>query len=166
MKNRMKTKIAIAMFLAVGADSVGAAAQLNLKGSDKLKDMTIAMLNDTTAACGGVGNTPPGTLAYAATGDSNGQAAMVVGQQAVAPMGRPLDASICDSCGTATPVGLAHGVVFGLDAMAVVGDQTNWGACNGASSLSCSPTTPSEGGLAYNDKIIQAPETTGVSCTA
>jgi hypothetical protein len=142
----MRTTIAIATFLAVGAGAAGVGA-LNLKGSDTLKDLTVTMLTEAAPDCGGTGQ-PPGTLVYDGTGSGNGQAAMQAGTQLVAPMSKPLG-GVCGA-NQAT----AEGIVFELDGVSVVADGPTWGSCNGASRADCTPDPAQlNGGLSFN-KVI------------
>lgn len=150
----MRTTIAIATFLAVGAGAAGVSA-LNLKGSDTLKATTLALLHDATLTCGGVGNSPAGTLDYDGTGSGNGQAFLLDGSSGefVAPMSRALNngAAICTNANRTK----AEGIVFELDGISIVAknsivNETGFTSCNGANSPSCTPTAA---GLAFSGTI-------------
>jgi ABC-type phosphate transport system substrate-binding protein len=137
----MRTTIAMATFLAVGAGAAGVSA-LDIKGSDTLKELTRDILgNDTPFGqdCGGTGNSPAGTLNYVGTGSGNGQAALVGASatQQIAPMSRGFNNG-GGICGTAD-LTKAEGVVHSLDGLALVANAANFGtaACNGTVSASC-----------------------------
>ncbi|HVW26067.1 MAG TPA: hypothetical protein VHC69_11910 [Polyangiaceae bacterium] len=153
----MRTTIAIATFLAVGAGAAGVSA-LNLKGSDTLKATTLALLHDATLTCGGVGNTPAGSLDYDGTGSGNGQAFILDPNsgQFIAPMSRALNngAGICTNANRTK----AEGIVFELDGISIMARGAVASSCNGANSPNC---TPSPTGLAF-DGTIPLP---AVSCT-
>jgi hypothetical protein len=125
----MRTTIAIATFLAVGAGAVGVSA-LDLKGSDTIKDITIALLTNNALDCGGVGNTPVGTLVYIGTGSGNGQSAMLgTATQQIAPMSSRMTTAVCNDAGHANGAN-AEGIVFALDGLSIVADD-GFAACTG-----------------------------------
>src|SRR6266496_2048385 len=115
-ERRMRTTIAVATFLVVGASAVGVSA-LDLKGSDTLEILTKIVIgqdyppfpaspppgytldapswhdftNGMTLDCGGVVQGTPATsggLVYVGTGSGAGESAIVGGTQNVAPMSR------------------------------------------------------------------------------
>jgi cysteine-rich repeat protein len=138
----MKTSIAIATFLVVGAGAAGVGASLPspYQGSDTL-------FNVTTQAIAAAGLTP--STAYVGGGSGNGQSAMVGGTQTTAPMSRMLNsgASICTST-THLPSGTvnAAGVVIGLDAVDILASTQSGGAA------ACNGTADGTGtGLAYSN---------------
>ncbi len=140
----MRTTIAIATFLAVGAGAVGVSA-LNLKGSDTIKDTTVALLTEATPDCGGVSQ--GGTLIYDGTGSGNGQAAMLDPNsgQFVAPMSRPFNNGICGPS-QAT----AEGIAFELDGITIAANGANWNTCNGANRPDCTPDPANpQGGVVF-----------------
>ena len=152
----MRTTIAIATFLAVGAGAAGVSA--NLLGSDTLKEVTIDLLNLATADCGGVAqNGGAGTLIYDGTGSGNGQAAVISATQQIAPMSRAFNngANICKLpvSGTvgAPTQGTGEGIVFALDGLTIAANAANWGTCNGAVDPTC---TPQLGLGMVNNKVI------------
>ncbi len=141
----MRTTIAIATFLAVGAGAAGVSA-LDLKGSDTLKELSQDLFGNNAPFaqdCGGTGNTPAGSINYIGSGSGNGQSAVLgsAPTQQIAPMSRGFNNGVC----TATDVTHAEGVVFALDGLSVLANNGNFGstACNGTISASCvqDPTT-------------------------
>src|SRR5262245_33739018 len=82
----MRTTIAIATFLALGAGTagVGALNDIQLKGSDTLRELTL----DVLASCPGADPAGPPGLTYIGTGSSNGEQGLLTGAQTVAPMSR------------------------------------------------------------------------------
>jgi len=135
----MRTTIAIATFLAVGAGAAGVSA-LDLKGSDTLKELSQDLFGNNAPFaqdCGGTGNTPAGTINYIGTGSGNGQSGVLgtVPSQQIAPMSRGFNSGIC----TAPDVTHAEGVVFALDGLSVLANVGNFSntACNGTVSASC-----------------------------
>ena len=126
----MRTTIALATFLVVGAGAVGVSA-LDLKGSDTLEGITKALLLDAALDCGGTGNTPAGGLVYVGTGSSNGESAILSNTQAVSPMSRFLNPAIpgttgqvCSLPNTAAAGSpsqqTSEGIVFALDGLSIV----------------------------------------------
>jgi hypothetical protein len=155
----MRTTIALATFLVVGAGAVGVSA-LDLKGSDTLEGITKALLLDAALDCGGTGNTPAGGLVYVGTGSSNGESAIISNIQAVAPMSRFLNPAIpgttgqvCSLPNTAAAGSpsqqTSEGIVFALDGLSIVASEGTGGAdiCNGSGAAACAPALPN--GLAY-----------------
>jgi hypothetical protein len=153
----MRTTIAIATFLAVGAGVVGVgAATLKLRGSDTLKALSVHLLNTGSLDCGGVGNVPVGELDYDGTGSGNGQSVMQTpstGHQYIAPMSRAMNSGICPAATSTTPgkdLTKSEGIVFELDGMSIVASGasvSNSAACNGPQDLTC---TQALSGLAFS----------------
>jgi len=140
----MRTTIAIASFLAVGASAVGVSA-LDLRGSDTLQVMTVNLLNDATLDCGGVGNSPVGDLAYIGTGSGNGQSSMVGNTQEIAPMSRAMNTGVCTGTAATTnhaDATLAEGIVFALDGISMVASNA-FASCAG--SPTCGTDSPVNG---------------------
>jgi hypothetical protein len=142
-EHEMRTTIAIATFLAVGAGAAGVSA-LDIKGSDTLKELTRDLLgNDTPFAqdCGGTGNTPAGTLVYIGTGSGNGQAAVLGTSptQQTAPMSRGFNNGVCG----ASDLTHAEGIVHSLDGLSIVANNANFAttACNGTIDPNCTADT-------------------------
>jgi hypothetical protein len=102
----MRGTLITAAFLVVAVGSAGVAgAQLGLEGSSTLQALTRTLLGTATLDCGGIGNTPVGTLSYVGTGSGNGESAMQAGTQRIAPMSRFLDvnANNCSASNSGTP---------------------------------------------------------------
>src|SRR5580658_5609598 len=130
----MKTSLAIAALIAAGgtAAAAGAAESMNLYGSDTLLTVTQSAISGCSGATG---------ITYLGTGSGNGEADMVAGTQAIAPMSRFMATNICPAVsGTAhgTPA-TAEGIAIGLDGLVIAGSATSSGiaACNGSPSSSC-----------------------------
>ena len=149
----MRTTIAFATFLTIGAGAVGASALSNIqfKGSDTIFEVT----NNIIANCPAITNTG---FQYLGTGSGNGESAMNTGAQTIAPMSRFIKggsptAPGCVSNASGTPA-TAEGLVIGLDGIAVVGAAATAGsaACNGTVA-DCDRTTESNMGLAYNTTL-------------
>jgi ABC-type phosphate transport system substrate-binding protein len=144
----MRTTIAIATFLVVGAGAAGAGAldNISLLGSDTLFEVT----NDVLAACPGATG-----LTYLGTGSGAGEGKLKTGAQSVAPMSRFLQASnTCAVTGAAGDPTAAEGTVVGLDGIAIVGSVANAGtaACNG-STADCNAATEPNTGVAFSTTI-------------
>jgi ABC-type phosphate transport system substrate-binding protein len=159
----MRTTIALATFLVVGAGAAGVSA-LDLKGSDTLKELTRDLFgNDTPFAqdCGGTGNTPAGTINYIGTGSGNGQSAVLgtAPTQQIAPMSRGFNNGVCGQDPTH-----AEGIVFALDGLSIVANAGNFGstACNGTVDPNCGRDTTV--GLALN-KTITLPDSSTYTFT-
>jgi len=105
--------------LAVGTSAATAAA-VDLKGSDRLAQMTRAMALTCGGASGGVVN-------YIATTSNAAETAMLAGSQLIAPMTRFLGSSICSS----TTLSKASGVAAAIDAVVVTGNGSGAGTCGG-----------------------------------
>jgi len=155
----MRTTIAFATFLTIGAGAVGASALSNIsfKGSDTIYEVT----NNIIANCPAITNTG---FVYLGTGSGAGESALNTGAQTVAPMSRFLKggsptAPGCVSNANGAPA-TAEGLVIGLDGIAIVGAATTAGsaACNG-SVADCDRTTESNMGLAYSKTITLSAST-------
>jgi hypothetical protein len=133
----MKTSIAIATFMVVGAGAAGVAALVSpYQGSDTLFDIT-------TQAIAAAGLTPTG--AYVGGGSGNGLSAMVgatpfaasAAAQQTAPMSRMIknESNDCSFNGGTLGSGdtNASGIVIGLDAVDIFSSTLGGGsaACNG-----------------------------------
>jgi ABC-type phosphate transport system substrate-binding protein len=140
----MRTTIAIASFLVVGASAVGVSA-LDLRGSDTLQVMTVNLLTDATLDCGGLGNTPAGDLVYIGSGSGNGQSSLVGNTQEIAPMSRAMNTGVCTGTAASTNhanATLAEGIVFALDGISVVANSA-FASCAG--SPTCNTDVPVNG---------------------
>lgn len=119
----MRTTIATAAFAALAAGTLGVSAKdtvPNMAGSETLKDMTRDVLVECGANCA--------NLVYLGGGSAVGEANLSSGTQSVAPMARPLNGT-SGICEFGQPE-KTEGIVFALDGVAVVAQQTN--ACNSA----------------------------------
>jgi hypothetical protein len=149
----MRTTIAIATFLTIGAGAVGASA-LNIKGSDTLYNLTQAIIT----SCQQTDGLPAGSIVYDGTGSGNGESGMKSGTQQVAPMSRAVKGATsgagCTVSGTAGSPTTVEGLVLGLDGIAIIGATTTAGsaACNGAADPDCNGS-PSNVGLAYSTPV-------------
>ena len=124
----MRSSIALATFMALGAGTVGVGALdavPNMLGSDTLKNITIAVLNNCTAL-----HTLGDTIKYDGTGSGAGENALkIIGSaatQLVAPMSRALGSGVCTGPTAAQRAG-AEGIVFALDGLSIVGNAANVG---------------------------------------
>ncbi len=120
MRMRLKKGLAGATFLVLGVGgATNAFAQLQLRGSDTLEDVTkdaLGVAGLTTA------------ITYLGGGSGAGEAAMVGGTQAISPMSREIGAALCKPA--------SQQLLVGLDGIAVVaGSQT------GNDSVSATPST-------------------------
>jgi hypothetical protein len=162
----MRTSIAIASFLTVGAGAVGATALSNvsMKGSDTLFDVTQNVL----ANCP---NTT--TLTYVGTGSGNGESAMKACQQHIAPMSRFINGGTAGAgctftgcSGTGSPA-TAEGLLIGLDGISIVasvkGSDNAARQCNGAA-IDCDTTTDPNAGLAFNTTVTWGTCTVATDC--
>ncbi|HEX9298038.1 MAG TPA: hypothetical protein VF881_19495, partial [Polyangiaceae bacterium] len=152
----MRTTIAAATFLVVGAGAIGVSA-LDLKGSDTLEVLTKIVTgqdnppvpagaspsytldspawhdytNGLTLDCGGViqGNPLPGGIVYVGTGSTAGESALVGNQQLVAPMSRELRGTGTTGVCAVSPAlqATAESIAFSLDGLSVVANNANWG---------------------------------------
>jgi len=118
---KMRSTAATAVFVALGAGTLGVGALdtlPNMLGSDTLDVLTVAVLNScqTGGECLG--------LFYLGTGSGNGQAALLNLSQSVAPMSRALNSGVCEYVASSSQR-TAEGIVFGLDALSVIGDPAN-----------------------------------------
>ena len=93
---------AFALLLGVGATS-SASAQVSIKGSDTLEEVT----KDAINLCG-----LASAINYVGGGSSTGQAAMVAGTQQIAPMSRELNGTACTAS--------ASQLLIGLDGISIV----------------------------------------------
>jgi hypothetical protein len=127
----MRTTIAAATFVALGAGSAGLSA-LDMRGSDTLREITL----DVLAVCANTTN-----IHYVGTGSSNGQGDLLSGGTGVnagtlvAPMSRFMNSNTCNypsaSPATAKNASLAEGLVFALDGLSIVAASADAGTCNG-----------------------------------
>jgi hypothetical protein len=143
----MKTSIAVATLLLVGAGATGAAALPNpYQGSDTL-------FNVTTQAIAAAGLTP--STAYVGGGSGNGQSAMDAKTQQTSPMSRMINngGGICTFNGGAAGSAdtSASTVVIGLDAVDVLASTTS------GASTACNGTADNTGtGLAFSGSAVFA----------
>lgn len=101
---RTRTALAGTALIALGLNAGPASAQLSLRGSDTLEEVTKeAIINAGLTA----------SLTYVGGGSGAGENAMLGGTQKIAPMSRPLQNAAC--------VPGAEQLVVGLDGIAVVG---------------------------------------------
>jgi ABC-type phosphate transport system substrate-binding protein len=141
----MRKSIALGTFAALAAGSAAAGALdsvPSMRGSDTLKNITTAILDQCTAlGTFTTDNAPtkPGIqpIVYDGTGSSNGENLLkpAAATQNVSPMSRPLGTGICDSA--ANRAG-AEGLVFALDALSVVFDGSLTGPSTGIDVTSAS----------------------------
>ena len=124
----MRSSIAIATFMALGAGTVGAGALdavPSMVGSDTLKNLTIQVLNNCTAL-----HTLGDPIKYDGTGSGAGENAMKIisaaSTQLIAPMSRALGAGICTGPTPAQRAG-AEGMIVALDGLAIVTNTLNTG---------------------------------------
>jgi hypothetical protein len=133
---RLKKGLAGATFLVLGVGGASNAfAQLQLRGSDTLEDVT----KDAVSAAG-----LTASITYVGGGSGAGEAAMVGGTQVIAPMSRALTTSLCVA-------GQSQTLIVGLDGIAVVaGSQTGGDSLNltPATTDDCSDTISGGGTLA------------------
>jgi hypothetical protein len=156
----MKRALVAATFLLMGAGAAGVGADVgttgNMKGSDTLFDFTSGMLLNCP------GTVPP----YTGTGSANGQAAMIRGTQAIAPMSSFLNGDACAGAGGVPEAGIpdasptqAQGLVIGLDGVSILGAENTFGAygvgvCeNGIVNGACDPTFETNTGAAFDTTI-------------
>jgi len=120
MRMRLKKGLAGATFLVLGVGGASNAfAQLQLRGSDTLEDVT----KDAVSAAG-----LTASITYVGGGSGAGENAMVGGTQVIAPMSREIGAALCKPA--------SQQLLVGLDGLAVVaGSQT------GGDSESLTPAT-------------------------
>ena len=159
----MRTKSAIAAFVALGAMTGGVQA-LNtvntagseMKGSDTIKQVTLDVIAACEANSASPRISPAGSIKYIGTGSSNGQANIANSAiltvtsgavtetpvQTIAPMSRALNASACVTAPASSTAGVpfdmtgAEGLVFALDGMTIVGARAS------TSATGCNSTTP------------------------
>ena len=117
---------ATVMMLGAGATS-SASAQLLLKGSDTLEDVTKGVITDCIAKPGS--GLLLNDISYVGGGSGGGQSAMVGGTQRIAPMSRRLNGAQCAGTspavdGTGLP---ATQYVIGVDGVAMVGTNQTHG---------------------------------------
>jgi hypothetical protein len=105
--------------LVLGLASSATAQPLALRGSDTLYQITQQMLT----LC----NVPSSTMVYVGGGSSGGQNAMRDGDQAIAPMSRFINTS---GCGLSAPNDNGEGYAHSLDAIGVLGDDTEDTDCD------------------------------------
>ncbi|HEX2673306.1 MAG TPA: hypothetical protein VHM25_20635, partial [Polyangiaceae bacterium] len=124
----MRSSIALATFMALTAGTVGAGALdavPSMVGSDTLKNLTVAVLNNCTAL-----HTLGDPIKYDGTGSGAGENALkIIGASAtqmIAPMSRALGSGVCTGPTAAQRAG-AEGIVVALDGLAIIGDQNNVG---------------------------------------
>lgn len=141
MRMRLKKCLAGATFLVLGVGgATNAFAQLQLRGSDTLEDVT----KDAISAAG-----LTAAITYLGGGSGAGEAAMVGGTQHVAPMSREIGAALCTAA--------SQQLLIGLDGIAVVaGSQT------GGDSLSATASTADD----CSDTISGGATLTVAGCTA
>ena len=140
----MRTTIAAATFVALGAGSAGLSA-LDMRGSDTIREITL----DVLAVCANTTN-----IHYVGTGSSNGQADLLNGGTGVnagtlvAPMSRFMNSNTCNypsaSPATAKNASLAEGLVFALDGLSIVAASADAGACN-SGAVDCSAASDDKG---------------------
>ena len=124
----MRSSIAMATFMALAAGTVGAGALdavPHMVGSDTLKNLTLQVLNNCAAL-----HTLGDPITYDGTGSGSGENAMKIiagGTQLIAPMSRPLGASICTGGPTPAQRAGAEGMIVALDGVAVVVNGANNG---------------------------------------
>ena len=160
----MRKLLAGATVLMLGAGTMSrASAQLLMKGSDTLEDVTKSVINSCVAGPPSPGNAVNlpvfnaavvgGGISYVGGGSGGGQTAIMAGQQRIAPMSRPLNGAIACVGGTGSAQGMLDGhaeqLLIGLDGIAVVG--ANQGHHD---SLLDPPPAGSTGGC--GDKIVSA----------
>jgi hypothetical protein len=119
----MKKTIAAAMFLAVGAGTLGASA-LDIKGSDTLRRFTQSLVNANPEA-GEVGNHCTNAFAsldYIGGGSGAGETAIATRLSAVTMMSRALGTGLCGFSDAATEPQLdtAEGIAFAKDGISLV----------------------------------------------
>ncbi len=138
----MRSTIAAATFVALGAGTLGVGALDNIAhmvGSDTLKAITIDVIAACGANCAG--------LHYDGTGSGNGSTALVNGTQSVAPMSRALNNGVCGNAGRTT----AEGAVVALDGVNVVGNEAR--VCNGTIAADFSATAGLEPGADWRNVL-------------
>jgi ABC-type phosphate transport system substrate-binding protein len=125
----MRSSIALATFMALTAGTVGAGALdavPSMVGSDTLKNLTVAVLNNCTAL-----HTLGDPIKYDGTGSGAGENALkIIGAsstQLIAPMSRAMGSAVCTGPTAAQRAG-AEGLVVALDGLAIIGNQDNVGA--------------------------------------
>ena len=155
-----KTIAAVAAFAALGAGTLGVHA-LDLKGSDTLKKLTVAVV----AACPGA----TGVINYVGNGSGAGENAMIAGAQTVAPMSRFIAGSAASGV-CAVDTTKAEAIEIAGDAIVISANDAHHTACDplsgSASDLACQGyqsggALTSNGGLA-NTKTLA----TGVNITS
>ena len=112
-----KWRIAAVAFVST-LGTAGGAWALELKGSDRLQEMTQAILDACPNALG---------ITFAGGGDESAESAMLAGSQLVAPMSRFMGAGIC----SAPRPDRAAGTLVALDAAIVMGASSTAGQCGG-----------------------------------
>jgi ABC-type phosphate transport system substrate-binding protein len=120
----MRKLLAGATVLVFGAGAMSSAsAQLLMKGSDTLEDVAKGVLADCVLKVGDPTVLAATDITYVGGGSGGGQAALVAGQQRIAPMSRPINGTACPVTAPATQGTLdARGeqLLIGLDGIAVV----------------------------------------------
>lgn len=141
MRMRLKKGLAGATFLVLGIGGASNAfAQLQLRGSDTLEDVT----KDAVSAAG-----LTASITYVGGGSGAGENAMVGGTQVIAPMSREIGAALCKPA--------SQQLLVGLDGLAIVaGNQT------GGDSTSLTPATADD----CSDTISGGATLTVAGCVA
>ncbi|MET0594680.1 MAG: hypothetical protein ABW133_18410, partial [Polyangiaceae bacterium] len=116
----MKTYLPLSSFLALGTLTASAAA-VDLKGSDRLAQMTRSIIQACTLT------SEPFT--YFPGSSSTAESALLASTQLIAPMSRPLGTSICSA--SAAQLSQASGAAVAIDGVVVTGASATAGTCGG-----------------------------------
>lgn len=126
----MKKTIIATTFVAFGLVTAGAGAAITLKGSDTIKDLTIALIPACTGAAG--------QITYTGGGSGGGEQAAGNGSQQTAPMSRFL-ANNANVCGFAPDASEAEGIAFAADGLSFLMSEVHHSACDPGTLPSASP---------------------------
>jgi ABC-type phosphate transport system substrate-binding protein len=120
----MRKLLAGATVLVFGAGAMSnASAQLLMKGSDTLEDVTKGVLADCIVRTANPAILQTSDITYVGGGSGGGQAALIAGQQRIAPMSRPLNGAGCPVTPPATTPAInpfGEQLLIGLDGIAVI----------------------------------------------
>jgi ABC-type phosphate transport system substrate-binding protein len=129
----MRTKIAVATFLLIGAAATGVGAVVNMQGSDTMNRLTKTVIANCPAI-------PAGAIVYAGGGSGAGEANMSktalgtsTDPQTTAPMSRYLKAAGATATCVVASGNRAEGVAVALDGVSVVASATRSAGCGGVS---------------------------------
>lgn len=140
----MRKLLAGATIVVFGAGAMSSAsAQLLMKGSDTLEDVTKGVLADCIVATNDPTILATTDITYVGGGSTGGQAALVAGLQRIGPMSRPMNGTACPV--TTPPQGTldARGeqLLIGLDGISMTtSNQAHRDSLNNATGGDCADT--------------------------